>query len=69
MDRATVEPLATGEYAVMDWEASASENPCHALTKDEEKATHIADLLNRGETSEAVRLGGHDSPEDVIRNG
>jgi hypothetical protein len=69
MERAQVERLATGEFAVMDWEAPPSASPCQAITRDERRATHIADLLNRGEVDRAMRLGGHDSPEDVIRNG
>lgn len=69
MERASVEPMATGEWAVMDWEAPPSQSPCQALTDNEERATAICDLLNRGEVDRAMRMSGHPSPEDLIRNG
>lgn len=69
MDRAHVEKLPTGEFAVMDWGAAPSESPCQGVVADERAATHICDLLNRGEWDRALHELGEESTEDVIRNG
>jgi hypothetical protein len=69
VERAQVEALPTGEFAVMDWGASPAEEPCQAVVDSQEAATTICDLLNRGEWDKALHLAGEESAEDAIRNG